>query len=236
MKSFIETFLFVFIISLFFSEFVFSQTCDSCGCGTRPGINETDNPGTFFGARYKPNRTDIGGNDSNYFPILIVFVQFKNELGDSTTTNFESWPARRPPNYIDSVIRFQKNSLVNWWDSYNGYAISDYWHEFSRGKLHIRGRAYSIILPHDTAWYDSTGRGHAKLNKDIYDALIALNINWSFYDKWTYNYEGNFSYSPDQRLDMLYIVYRSWPLFAFQNGQYSSSPLSLPLEQTSSLD
>lgn len=144
----------IFIIFiLFFSldtNVSFSQDCDSCGCATRPTYTQT-NSSPFFGGKLKPKRSDINNSDPNsYFPILMVFVQFKNELGDSTTTNFDSWPARRPPNFIDSMIRLSKNSITNWWNAYNGYAISDYWHEFSRGKLHIRGQAVSVILPYDT--------------------------------------------------------------------------------------
>ncbi|MEO7358323.1 MAG: T9SS type A sorting domain-containing protein [Ignavibacteria bacterium] len=118
-----------------------------------------------------------------------------------------SWPARRPPNYLDSIVRFNRNSLTSWWDAYNGYDVSDYWHEFSRGKLHIRGKAYSIILPHDTGWYMQNG-GHAKINKDIYDTLKYIVEDLTIYDRWKYNSDGNFSYEQDERIDMLYMVFR----------------------------
>ncbi|MBK9333637.1 MAG: hypothetical protein IPM96_14855 [Ignavibacteria bacterium] len=79
------------LLMVFINSFpIFPQDCDSCGCATKPTYSSS-NPSTFFGGKYKPNRSDHNNSASdNYFPILMVFVQFKNELGDSTTTNYDS--------------------------------------------------------------------------------------------------------------------------------------------------
>lgn len=215
MKTLIVSLLCIILLS----SYTLSQDCDSCGCATKPTYTSPD-PATFIGGKLKPNRSDLNNTDpNNYFPILVVFVQFKNESGDSTSTDFESWPARRAPNYLNSVIGPDRIALTNWWDSYNGYAISDFWHEFSRGKLHIRGQAVSVILPQDSAWYRQNG-GAPKVNKDIYDALIAMQIDWPFYDKWTYISPGTFSYTRDERVDMIYMVYRSQARFIFDNDRF----------------
>jgi hypothetical protein len=209
MKAFV-TQIIIFCLFSFFYNVSSSQVCDNCSCGISDLPNTQGELDTLIGGRYKPARSDFNNTDPlSYFPILVVFVQFYHESGDSTTTEFNAWPARRPPNYIDSVIRFGRNSLTNWWDSYNGYDVSDYWHEFSRGKLHVNGKAISIILPHDTTWYMANG-GHAKINKDIYDMLSQNSaVDWPFYDKWKYNSDGNFSYESDQRVDMMYLVFRT---------------------------
>jgi hypothetical protein len=149
MKQFI---FFLTTLFIFFSaKSIFSQTF----CGTESFSGENDNPDSFRGGFYKPATSNIGGapNNLGYFPVLVVFVQFKNESGDSTTTNFDSWPARKKPNYFDSVISKVRLSSTNWWDTYNGFAISDYWHEFSRGKLHVYGNKLSIILPHEIDYF-----------------------------------------------------------------------------------
>ncbi|MDQ3022136.1 MAG: hypothetical protein M3R36_16420 [Bacteroidota bacterium] len=138
MKTFSNYFL-VFISFLIFNQNKLnSQICSDCICGT-PNLQITGyDPDTIKSGRYKPERSDFNNTDPDaYFPILVVFVQFKNESGDSTITDINAWPARRPPNYLDSVIRFDRTSLSNWWDSYNGFAISDYCHVFSRGKYRI---------------------------------------------------------------------------------------------------
>jgi len=203
--------LFIVIISILFQN-SYSQM-DSCG--TVPFSGETSSPSTFIGGRYKPHRTDIGGSQSgsDYFPILVVFIQYQGETGGNFPGNPDSvdaWPAGRAPNYLNRVIKASRTSTSSWWDSYNGYDISDYWHEFSRGKLHAIGEAYSVILPQTKAWYDANG-GHAKMNKDVFDILQdpELGIDWPFYDKWTTIAEGDFKWEPDQLVDMIYLVFRS---------------------------
>ena len=143
----------VIICLLIFSAFVlgnksYSQTCIDCNCGTMPFATEQSNPGTLIGGIYKPARSDVGGApfDEHKFPVIIVFVSFKDEPGDSISTDPDSWPAGKAPNYINSII--DSNRIVNssWWNSYNGYSLSDYWHEYSRGKLHVTGKAFHVKL------------------------------------------------------------------------------------------
>ncbi|MBK6538184.1 MAG: hypothetical protein IPG09_10545 [Ignavibacteria bacterium] len=185
-------------------------------CGTVPFSGETSSQSTFIGGRYKPHRTDIGGSQTgeDYFPIMVIFIQYQGETGGNFPGNPDSvdaWPAGRAPNYLSRVItKTRASNSSTWWDSYNGYDINDYWHEFSRGKLHIRGEAFSVILPHTKAWYDSNGQ-LAKVNKDVFDYLKdpEMGIDWSFYDKWTTNGEGNFLWQKDSLMDMVYMVYRN---------------------------
>ena len=149
----------------------YSQSCTDCFCGTQSSATSIGFD-TLFGGRFKPSRSDIGGSPSNedYFPVLIVFVQFSDEPY-SYSSNPEAWNSGQPPNYINRMIDTVRRQTSNsWWDSYNGFAISDYWHEFSHGKLHIIGRAESIILSNSTSWYQSNGGG-PKVNKDVYDIL-----------------------------------------------------------------
>lgn len=163
--------LFIFTLKFSYIENSYSQF-DSCGTVMQSG--ETPTSSTFIGGLYKPHRTDIGGSPAaselDYYPVLVVFVQYQGESGGNFPGNPDSvnaWPAGRAPNYINKVIT--KNRAANsssWWDSYNGHEINDYWHEFSRGKLHIQGEAFSVILPHTKEWYDANG-GLAKVNKDI---------------------------------------------------------------------
>jgi len=117
------------------------------------------------------------------------------------------------------MISQNRYSSSNWWDDYNGYAISDFWNEFSRSKLHVRGQAVSVILPQDTSWYRLNG-GAPKVNKDIYDILTSMEIDWPFYDKWSLTSQGNFEYARDERVDMIYMVYRSQVRYIFDNNRF----------------
>lgn len=130
--------LFLIVSTIFLSiNISFSQICPECVCGTQSFSGETSSPGTFFGSRYKPQRTDIGGSPSqtnkDYFPILIVFVQFQNEPY-SYSTDPGAWNSGEAPNYMDNLVPLIRttNSSSNWWNHYDNKDISDYWFEFSR--------------------------------------------------------------------------------------------------------
>ncbi|MBL8008732.1 MAG: hypothetical protein JNJ56_14520, partial [Ignavibacteria bacterium] len=207
----IKILIFVIIV-IILTQDSYSQM-DSCG--TLPFSGESSSPSTFIGGRYKPHRTDIGGSQTgeDYFPILVVYIQYQGETGGNFPGNPDSvdaWPAGRAPNFMSRTItKTRASNSSSWWDSYNGYDINDYWHEFSRGKLHVRGEAFSVMLPHTKAWYDSNG-GQGKMNKDVFDYLSdSTNIDWTFYDKWTTVSEGSFLWEPDQLVDMIYMVFRS---------------------------
>jgi hypothetical protein len=183
-----------------------------CGMDSPSGFGT---PATFRTGRLKPSRTDVGGAPSgvDYLPILIVFVQYAGQTGGNPNDP-NDWVGGQAPNFINNIIKLDRSAnSATWWDSYNGYMWSDLWHEYSRGKMHIRGQAVSIILPQTGAWYQANG-GHAKINKDIYDILSSspYSIDWPFYDKWTYNSDGSFTWGSDERVDMMVLAHRSDPL------------------------
>ena len=93
--------LMVFLIILVASRICLCQQCSDCICGTAPvPVGFDPNPDSFRGGLFKPATSNIGEapQDEDFFPVLIVFVNFKNEPGDSTTTSPDVWPARRAPN------------------------------------------------------------------------------------------------------------------------------------------
>jgi hypothetical protein len=181
-------------------------------CGTQGLSNAPLNPIDNFGGWYKPSRSDIGGAPSglDYFPVLVVFVQFANEAD----INGYGWHTGTAPDWMDSVISRQRVNNPNWWDSYNAFQLSDYFQEFSRGKLHITGQCEPVILSNNEQWYrtyDSLYGGvSAIINKEIYDTLInrGSKIYWPDYDKWTTTSEGNFSWGRDGSVDMMYLIHR----------------------------
>jgi len=51
--------------------------------------------------------------------------------------------------------------------------------EVSRGKLHLVGQEVSVVLPHDTAYYNQYSDGIVRVMEDLFDALQNdTNINW----------------------------------------------------------
>ena len=144
----------IIILSLVFViPELYSQDVPEFNCGQT--FTGADNGKSFFGGFLKPLRTDsneIGGISSiAYFPVLIVFVQFKGDI------NLSEWPTGQAPIYIDSVISEYKNTNSDWWNAYDGHkeSLSDYWQEVSRGRLHFAGKAFSIILDSTASYYSS---------------------------------------------------------------------------------
>lgn len=229
-KFLILAFLFLFV------NIAYTQPLDS-ECGTEIGTGETFTGPSFFGGKYKPHRSDIGGAPSgqDYFPVLVVFVQFQGEPGDVNNMDLNYWRPGHPPNYANQTIRTSRNSVTNWWDSYNGYDWSDYWHEYSRGKFHVVGRAVSVILPHNYQWYVNYSSDHetrrGKVNRDTYDALnnSELGIDWPFFDQWKYNSDGNFTWLADGRVDMLIKVHRHDPSRIVNPQGYANANGYVPL-------
>ena len=173
-----------------------------------------------FGGYNKPERTDYNGAPTDAsFPILIVFVQFLNDLGP----NVDFWPVGSPPAFLNQMIAENKKYPVNgnWWDTYieADELLSDSWLEFSRGHLHITGKAYSVILDHDNVYYETHG-GIEQVNDDIYKKLNTMGIQWKDYDRWSLISDpGGFIYQPDGYVDMIYKIHRSHaPLIGMPAG------------------
>lgn len=183
---------------------------DLCGVTGSAVTSATED---ITGGRYKPSISNIGGAPAgeDYFPVLVLFVQFAGETGGSTS-DINDWPGGSAPNFMSSTITNIRASepVTSWWNSYNGYDVSDYWNEQSRGKLHVLGTAVSVILSHTEAWYYSNPApgystyygAQARMNKEIMDYIKqpSVGIDWPFYDKWTTNSDGSFTWAADGRV------------------------------------
>lgn len=70
--------------------------------------------GPIFGGLFKPNRTDSSGGSvlpsEAYFPVLVVFVQFKNEASDPRNT----WLQNSAPVYLNNLIAKDKDTTGDW--------------------------------------------------------------------------------------------------------------------------
>lgn len=84
--------------------------------------------------------------------------------------------------------------------------LSDYYLQVSRGKFHVIGKVYSVVLPHDSNYYKSAGE--ETMVHDIWKSLNhCYNIYWPFFDRWGYDSQNNvFTYEPDGNIDFIYKV------------------------------
>ena len=96
----------VLIIVMLLSQNVCSQFNNfDCGFISPPmGANNlVTNP---FTGVYKPTRTDISSNPNAVFPILVVFVQFKDEELDPRGF----WPKNGDPAFLGDLIAQYKST------------------------------------------------------------------------------------------------------------------------------
>ncbi|MBK8983760.1 MAG: hypothetical protein IPM38_15935 [Ignavibacteria bacterium] len=212
MKKLIRKIFFIFILVSFFRLLAVS-TCVSqhgfeCGFIDSSGSFSSSIFDNQFTGLTKPIRTDLSGDTSSpssaVFPVIIVFVQF---LGDNDDWQ---WPAGQPPLYLDSIIAETKSYNSDWWDAYdeNTEQFSDYWLEVSRGKFHVTGKAFSVVL-------DKNANGYAsdhEINIEIWRKLHEEIVDWRPYDRWRdtlINGQMKFYYEQDGYVDMIYKVHKN---------------------------
>jgi hypothetical protein len=197
--------LFLFLIS----PNIHSQINFECGMnGTSTNYDNID-INDFYGLM-KPLRSDIGAGPEpppydSYFPVLVVFVQFRDD-----PDLWPEWPTGEDPDYLNKMISREKSYATNWWEAYNPNTqpISDYWLQVSRGKLHVLGKAYSVKLTKNAAQYST----EAEINQEIWDNINAQGIDWTYYDQWKPVLENGirkFQWKPDGYIDMIYKIYKT---------------------------
>lgn len=218
MKKTVFLFLVVFFLTGF-SEILKSQGQYLCNfnCGTNYLLNSpaTKSLNTNFEGFIKPNRTDtingiFTGNDS-YFPVLVVFVQFKD---DPSTDVWPNVSETSGPIYKDSMIATLKNYNTNWWEAYNPNSeiLSDYYLQSSRGKMHVIGNSYSIVLDSNASYYRGLGYlGESVMTAEIWRKLNQFyTIDWPKFDKWGWDNENStFKYENDSIVDFIYKIHKT---------------------------
>ncbi|MEO6696065.1 MAG: T9SS type A sorting domain-containing protein [Ignavibacteria bacterium] len=179
-----------------------------------------------FSGTLSPNRTDssgtVGQPSEAFFPILVVFVQFKNEPSDQRNT----WPQDSAPVYLNKMIAVQKNAVGDWWSWYSSETqiLSSHWAEISRGKFHVisprpsGNGGFSVILPktaqeYFTFYNYSKYRSDSAIHHDIWGSIRSQGlIDWRPYDRWEKE-NGVFYFRPigeaDGYVDMIYKVMKS---------------------------
>lgn len=123
--------IFITVLAIFFIQNIaFTQTSE-LNCGFIPSNSNMSVVDPTYGID-KPTRSDLSGGDSasseSYFPVLVVFVQFKDE-----STYAKNWTINSAPTYLDSMIAQSKSSGGNFWEYYNPITqiLSSQWAELS---------------------------------------------------------------------------------------------------------
>jgi hypothetical protein len=193
-----KLFLTILIIGVFSSEKVTSQINFDCGTLPKTNVNNFSVP---FEGYYKPNRTDtlngVALPEDAVLPVLVVFVQFKNEASDPRHT----WDTNSAPIYLDSLFSQTKKTSGNWWNFYDPETevISSHWMEISRGKLHVISPqgAFSVVLSQEASYYATFGTGaDTVINEEIWKSLYSQGLrDWREYDRWSKDNYGNFHFA-----------------------------------------
>ncbi|MBP9192638.1 MAG: hypothetical protein KBF96_08820, partial [Ignavibacteria bacterium] len=235
----------IFILILItISNDLLSQTMFEFDCSVSHSSGTNDSIDSPYGGRVKPNRTDLSGGQpapaDSYFPVLVVFIQFKNEPNDPRNT----WPTNSAPTYTGNLIATQKNTVGDWWNWYDPQTeiLSSHWAEISRGKFHVIGPrpsgsgAFAVNLSKtgqeyfEFYNYDKTKTDSA-IHREIWDSIKAQGLtDWRPYDRWRKN--GNlFYFTPlgegDGYVDMIYQVFKTRGGATVQDANNSTTTLFL---------
>ncbi len=225
--------LLIIVIVILLSQYIYPQANKfDCGFFSPPsGANGlVTNP---FTGVFKPTRTDVSSNPNAVFPILVVFVQFKDEELDPRGF----WPKNGDPVFIGDLISTDKKTTGSFWEYYSPTTemISSRWAEISRGAFHVTSPsgAFSVVLPKTAQeyWLAASGNMNAigsAINRDIWDSVKAKGLtDWRYYDRWKKNSStGEFEFCDlgdgDGFVDMIYKVHKSPGVFWYYGNQYSA--------------
>jgi hypothetical protein len=194
------------------NQFPYNFTCGTNAMLMAPTVKSLTTP---FEGYLKPNRTDtingVFNSSYAYFPVLIVFVQFKD---DPSTDIWPNVCDTSGPTYKNTMISPYKHDNSNWWEAYNRNieTISDYYLQSSRGRMHVIGDAYSIVLDSNASYYISLGyMSESVMTADIWKKLNRIYpIDWPKYDKWGWDNANNtFKYEKDSIVDFIYKIHKT---------------------------
>ncbi|MBK8983335.1 MAG: T9SS type A sorting domain-containing protein [Ignavibacteria bacterium] len=216
------------VLLIIISNDLLSQSMYEFDCSVSHSAGTNDSIDSPFGGRVKPNRTDLSGGqtapEDSYFPVLVVFIQFKNEDNDPRN----SWLSNQAPTYLANIIATSKNTVGDWWNWYDPQTeiLSSHWAEISRGKFHVispvpdtvsngafavnlskTGQEYFEFYNYDKYKTDSA------IHREIWDSIKAQGLtDWRPYDRW--RKIGNlFYFTPfgegDKIVDMIYQVFKT---------------------------
>lgn len=99
------------VLLIVMSTEIISQPINEFDCKLFNSSGTNDSISNPFGGVAKPNRTDLSGGQQapsdSYFPVLVVFIQFKNEGNDPRNT----WLSNKAPTYLNSLIATRKDTI-----------------------------------------------------------------------------------------------------------------------------
>jgi M6 family metalloprotease-like protein len=189
MKNFILLLLIFILASNNIFGHLFLDTVYSC-------VNsELSRKTTRIGGLYLPSTGTIR--------VLIIFVQFSDDDYDIKNSSWPKWGS--PINPINSTRVWIDQK---WSANPTRGSLTDYFNEMSFNSLHFIGDTLSIVTPHSRQWYLHNNKIRYDIHKEIIQQLDQR-IDFSKYDNWTYNSFYNFTNQPDNKIEMVFFVWRN---------------------------
>lgn len=162
----------------------------------------------FVSVLYSQN-TQYSRNGCEYSPIgeIRFFVVFADVIGDSVSEEIIGWNEGELPIYADSIIdTIISGNMIS--------EISRFYNESSFGKLSVIGDYYPYLIEFDSLEFEKMGLFDVLYYlKNIPNEIITKNgYRLSDFDNWNYpktrSYDFVYNNTPDNKIDMLVIVWR----------------------------
>ena len=206
-----------FILLLVLSATVNTQWLYNFNCGMTDTL---DVPGTsLFGTGMtKPMSTLPLNNTDVYYRVLLVYVEFKNDVTGETTY----WEPGEIPTYGNNLFASEKELGIN---AYEGKYISNYFNKISNDQFDMVGDVVHLTLPYEYSHY-SSGNCYNEAMLDVMKMLDTneqSQVDWTRYDLWKWNNSTQeFEMSPDGNIDMMYVQFRRADMCGMTSGGYGA--------------
>ncbi len=86
--------------------------------------------------------------------------------------------------------------------------ITQFFRAMSLNKFNVIGKTIYVKTPHKRKWYLDNKKNRTFINADIISEVDS-SIDFKDYDNWTIKGRNNFIFSPDGKVDMIWIIFRN---------------------------
>ncbi len=140
---------------------------------------------------------------------LLIFIDFTDDTEDPNNPTWPTSPAPGiGPNYLNDIVDVTETQ-----NSGLKYNLTTFFRKMSYDQFTMIGQAYYKQVQQNLSWYvtNHPGEEAAWAARDAI-ALVDASVDFSDFDRWTYNGSFNHTLGPDGKLDMVFVCFRRWYL------------------------
>ncbi len=138
---------------------------------------------------------------------LLIFIDFPDDTQDPNNPRWPTSPAPGiGPNYLNDIV-----DLTETQNSEIKFNLTTFFRRMSFNQFTMIGKAYYKQAPEPLSWYISNHPGYEVdyATRDVVQ-LLDPQVDFSDFDRWTYNRPFSHTLGADEKLDMVFVCFRRW--------------------------